>query len=75
MIKKIKLKKKYKTFKKKNCIIVGIGAAAKANTLLNTFGLTNKEVDFVTDNSKYKIGKFTTGISGSIDLNEDRKKL
>ena len=50
---------KIKLFKKKGYKIVGIGAAAKANTLLNTFGLNNKHIDFMTDASKFKIGKFT----------------
>ena len=36
-----------------------IGAAAKANTFLNYVGLDNKIVNFMTDASKYKIGKFT----------------
>lgn len=43
----------------KNVPIVGIGAAAKANTLLTFYGLNNTYIDFITDMSKYKIGKFT----------------
>jgi 2-polyprenyl-3-methyl-5-hydroxy-6-metoxy-1,4-benzoquinol methylase len=57
--KKKKIRKKIIELKKKGFRIVGVGAAAKANTLLNTFELTNKEVDFITENSQYKIGKFT----------------
>ena len=38
---------------------MGIGAAAKANTLLNSFGLNNNIIDFITEASKHKIGKFT----------------
>ena len=45
--------------KQKKYIIAGIGAAAKANTLINTFGLNTKHIDFITDASKHKIGKFT----------------
>ncbi len=39
--------------------IVGIGAAAKANTLINFLNLDNNLIDFITDASPYKIGKFT----------------
>ncbi len=51
--------KKISNLKKKNYVIVGIGAAAKANTLINTFGLNNQHIDFITDISEHKIGKFT----------------
>jgi 2-polyprenyl-3-methyl-5-hydroxy-6-metoxy-1,4-benzoquinol methylase len=39
--------------------IVGIGAAAKGNTLLNYYGLNSSNVKAITDNSPRKIGKFT----------------
>lgn len=39
--------------------IIGVGAAAKANTLLTYYGLNNTYIDFITDMSKFKIGKFT----------------
>lgn len=39
--------------------IIGLGAAAKANTFLNFVGLNKFLIDYVTDTSKYKIGKFT----------------
>ncbi len=59
-LKKNKLLLKLKKIKsEKNSIIIGIGAAAKANTLLNTFGLNNKLINFITEASKHKIGKFT----------------
>lgn len=45
--------------KDKNNIIVGVGAAAKANTLLTYYGLNNYYIDFITDNSKLKQNKFT----------------
>jgi 2-polyprenyl-3-methyl-5-hydroxy-6-metoxy-1,4-benzoquinol methylase len=57
--KKNSIHKKIYNLKKKNCVIVGIGAAAKANTLINTFDLNTKHIDFITDASKHKIGKFT----------------
>ena len=57
--KKNSIHKKIYNLKKKNCVIAGIGAAAKANTLINTFDLNTKHIDFITDASKHKIGKFT----------------
>jgi len=39
--------------------IVGIGAAAKGNTFLNFYNIDNTVLDYVTDVSKYKIGKYT----------------
>jgi 2-polyprenyl-3-methyl-5-hydroxy-6-metoxy-1,4-benzoquinol methylase len=44
---------------KNNVPIIGIGAAAKANTLLTYYGLNNTYIDFITDMSPFKIGKFT----------------
>ena len=41
------------------CPIVGVGAAAKSNTLLTYYGLNNTYIDFLTDASEFKIGKFT----------------
>ena len=40
-------------------IIFGIGAAAKANTLLTFYGLNREKIDFILDASKYKQGKIT----------------
>ena len=45
--------------KKRGYKIVGIGAAAKANTLINFLNLDNDLIDFITEASPYKIGKFT----------------
>ena len=39
--------------------IVGIGAAAKGNTFLNFYNIDNTVLDYVTDVSEYKIGKYT----------------
>jgi ubiquinone/menaquinone biosynthesis C-methylase UbiE len=41
--------------------IVAIGAAAKGNTLLNYCGLDTTLIDFATDASPLKIGKYTPG--------------
>ena len=40
-------------------VIFGIGAAAKANTLLTFYGLNREKIDFILDASKYKQGKIT----------------
>ena len=45
--------------KKRGYKIIGIGAAAKANTLINFLNLDNNLIDFITEASPYKIGKFT----------------
>ena len=55
---KISLIKKIKKFKSLNYTIAGVGAAAKANTFLNYMGFNNETIDFVTDISKFKIGKW-----------------
>ena len=64
MMKKIDLKKKkllknILNLKKKNYIIAGIGAGAKANTFLTYYNLNYKMVNFLTDTSKYKQNKIT----------------
>jgi len=41
--------------------IVAIGAAAKGNTLLNYCGIDKTLIDFATDASPLKIGKYTPG--------------
>jgi len=40
-------------------VIFGIGAAAKANTLLTFYGLNREKIDFILDASRYKQGKIT----------------
>jgi len=45
--------------KKNHMTIVGVGAAAKGNTLLTFYGLDRTMLDFVTDSSPHKQGKFT----------------
>lgn len=42
-----------------NTPIIGIGAAAKANTFLNYYNLDNTVLDFITDSSEHKQGKYT----------------
>ena len=55
---KIKFIKKINKLKKLNKKIIAIGASAKTSSVLNFFNLDNKDILFVTDNSKHKIGKF-----------------
>ena len=52
------MEKIYKNLIKQKPLIC-IGAAAKANTFLNFYGLDNKIVNFITDSSTNKIGKYT----------------
>jgi len=58
-LKKNFLKKIYNIKINPENIIVGIGASTKANTFLNFLELTNKHINFMTDGSKFKIGKMT----------------
>ena len=41
--------------------IVGYGAAAKGNTLLNYCGLTSTDIDYVVDRSPHKQGRYLPG--------------
>jgi hypothetical protein len=47
--------------KEKGGKIIGVGAATKGNTLLNFCGIDASLLEFVTDSSLLKIGKFTPG--------------
>ena len=41
--------------------VIGYGASAKGNTLLNTCGLTTAELDYIIDNTPFKQGKVAPG--------------
>jgi novobiocin biosynthesis protein NovU/D-mycarose 3-C-methyltransferase len=41
--------------------IIGYGASAKGNTLLNTCGLSTKELDYIIDNTPFKQNKVAPG--------------
>ena len=45
--------------KEKGFSLIAIGAAARGNTSLNFFNLDSNVIDYVTDISPYKVGKFT----------------
>lgn len=58
------------SLKKKGKKIAAVGAGARSNTLLNFYKLDSTVVDFVTDASIHKIGKFTPG--SNIEIKDDR---
>jgi len=61
-IKKLKKKflKKINLIKKnKQNIVIGVGASTKANTFINFMEFDNKKINFMTDSSRFKIGKYT----------------
>lgn len=58
---KVELMKDLYKIKNKNGKIIGIGAATKGNTLLNYCGIDSSLIEYVTDASPLKIGKFTPG--------------
>ena len=41
--------------------VIGYGASAKGNTLLNTCGLTASDLDYIIDNTPFKQGKVAPG--------------
>ena len=49
------------SLKRRGKKIAAIGASARGNTLLNFYSLDRGVIDFVTDSSPYKIGKYTPG--------------
>lgn len=50
-----------KQLKRQNKLIVGYGAPAKGNTLLNYFKINSTSIDFIIDDSPYKQGLYTPG--------------
>ena len=46
---------------KKNNLIIGYGAPAKATTALNFFGITD-QIDYVVEDNKLKHNKFIPGV-------------
>ena len=72
---KLNFIKKLKKLKKINRKVIAIGASAKTSSVLNFFGLDNKDILFVTDNSKHKIGKFFPNKKIPIKRDEDLAKI
>jgi 2-polyprenyl-3-methyl-5-hydroxy-6-metoxy-1,4-benzoquinol methylase len=67
-----KLKAQVSAYRKQGYTIVGYGAAAKGNTLLN---FSKIELDFIIDDSPLKQGKFTPGAGCAIVGIERLKKF
>lgn len=57
------------SLKKKGKKIAAVGAGARSNTLLNFYRLDNTVIEFLTDASKHKIGKYTPG--SNIPIKDD----
>lgn len=57
------------SLKKNGKKIAAVGAGARSNTLLNFYRLDATVIDFVTDASAHKIGKFTPG--SNIPIRDD----
>ena len=51
------------------------GASTKGNTLLQCYGLTNKEIPYAAERSKTKWGKYTVGSGVKIISEENARKL
>lgn len=71
---KTDLMKKLYQIKDKGGVIIGIGAATKGNTLLNYCGIDNTLLDYVTDASALKVGKYTPGSHIPIKHDNDINK-
>lgn len=56
-----RLKDLFLKLRKENKKIVGYGAPAKGNTLLNYFQINDKILDFIVDDSPLKQGRYTPG--------------
>ena len=56
---KNKFMKEIYRIKSEGYSIIGVGAAAKGNTFLNFYNLDNTILDYVTDASEHKQGKYT----------------
>lgn len=59
LLRKHRLMNELYRIKERDGHIVAVGAAAKGNTLLNYHGLNKQIIDYVTDASAEKIGKYT----------------
>ena len=51
------------------------GASTKGNTLLQYYGLTNKEIPFAAERTKVKWGKYTIGSGVKIISEQNARKL
>lgn len=60
---------------KKNKKVIGYGAAAKGNTLLNFCGVKNDLISFVVDKASSKQGKYLPGSRIPVASEKEIKKL
>ena len=79
-IKRVKLNKQktIKFIKNKNKLgkkIFLYGASTKGNTLLQYYGLSNREIPFAAERTKSKWGKYTIGSGVKILSEDDARKL
>jgi ubiquinone/menaquinone biosynthesis C-methylase UbiE len=58
---KLRLLREVLAIREKGGVVIGIGAAAKGNTLLNYCTLDESTLSFITDASPLKLNKFTPG--------------
>ena len=56
-----------------NSKIIGYGASTKGNIILNHCGVRNKNLTFICDANKSKIGAFTPGSSIKIISKQNEK--
>jgi novobiocin biosynthesis protein NovU/D-mycarose 3-C-methyltransferase len=56
-----KLPELIRGLKKQGKRVIGYGASAKGNTLLNTTGITPQDLDYIIDNTPFKQGKLAPG--------------
>ena len=61
-ISKKKLIRKLRNFKKKNYSIAGYAATSKSTTILNYCNIGTEYIDFISDTTQEKIGKFSPGM-------------
>jgi ubiquinone/menaquinone biosynthesis C-methylase UbiE len=71
----IEIKKFVSSSVKKGYAVYGIGAATKGNTLLNCCNFNYKNIKFILENSRHKIGKYTPGSAIKIISEKRIKKI
>ena len=64
---------KIREFIKNNKPVLGIGAATKGNTLLNSCNFNDVDIKYILDRSKHKINKFTPG--SGIKIKKETKSI
>tara|TARA_B110000977_G_scaffold197561_1_gene280375 strand:- start:12996 stop:14165 length:1170 start_codon:yes stop_codon:yes gene_type:complete len=64
---------KIREFIKNNRPVLGIGAATKGNTLLNSCNFNDVDIKYILDRSKHKINKFTPG--SGIKIKKETKSI